>query len=261
MTFLLSKSKFIGFISVVMMAAFAAWAMNVGRIATPAGWFLEQTREAGIVLDTLTIKGASKTRHSDILAALDVDDGMPMLAMNLDSMRAKLEALPWIKTAKISRSFPGELIVEIVERTPFAIWQNEGAFGLVDVTGHVITAQGLKAFDEMILIVGKGAPQAAVELQQILELEPSLRANLRSAIRVSARRWDMQFKNGIRVKLPEYTSNYSALSAWQRFASLEEEYHLLARELNIVDMRLKDRLVVSVTERGRLQMRGLEWVT
>ncbi len=63
------------------------------------------------------------------------------------------------------------------------------------------------------------------------------------------------------MKLPSAKQGYSAYVAWGRFARLEDRYHLLAREVNVVDMRIRDRLVVSVTDKGRRQMQGREWTT
>ncbi|NVJ69144.1 MAG: FtsQ-type POTRA domain-containing protein [Alphaproteobacteria bacterium] len=225
-------------------------------------WVVERSRDAGFVLSTLQITGIERSKRANILAAIDVDDGVPLLTMNLELMRKQLEQLPWVKEAKVTRILPSGLNVEITERQPFALWQKDGKVSLVDETGEIITQRGLVKFSDLMMIVGDGATEELAELQSLLRQEPVVAHRVKTAVRVGERRWDLIFDNGIRVKLPEaHATSYSAQKAWQKFASLETEYHLLGREVDVIDMRLSDRMILRVSPEGRRRMNGTGWAT
>lgn len=225
-------------------------------------WVVERSRDAGFILSDLQIEGMVRSKRNNVLAALDVDNGVPLLTIDLELVRKQLELLPWVREAKVSRVLPGGLKIELSERTPFALWQNGGKVGLIDAEGVVITRQGLSNYTQLMMIVGDGANSQIAALQSLLDAEPALADQVRTAIWVGERRWDLIFENGIRVKLPEATpKTYTAGDAWAKLAALEAEYRLLAREVDVIDMRLPDRLVFRVSPEGRRRMNGTGWAT
>ncbi len=64
----------------------------------------------------------------------------------------------------------------------------------------------------------------------------------RAAVRVGGRRWNVQLDDSIEVKLPED----DAAGAWTRLAEVERKQGILKRDLAAVDLRLPDRLVVTL---------------
>jgi cell division protein FtsQ len=59
-------------------------------------------------------------------------------------------------------------------------------------------------------------------------------------VRVGGRRWNLHLDSGIDVALPEQDPE----SAWHRLAAADRSDKLLARNIEAVDLRLPDRLVV-----------------
>lgn len=225
-------------------------------------WVVERTRDAGFVLNDLELGGLVRANRAEVLAALDVDSGVPLLSIDLERIRAQLEMLPWVKKAEVSRILPGKLKINVTEREPFALWQQNGAVRLIDETGHVITKRGLSDFAHLIMVVGQGADQSASDLHVMLDSKPALSARVKTAVFVAERRWDLIFDNGVRVKLPEGApAPYDAQAAWQKFATLQGEYHLLEREVSVIDMRLPDRMILRVSPEGRRIMDGTGWAT
>ena len=197
-----------------------------------------------------------------MLALLDVDAGMPLMAVDLDVVQGRIEALPWVRRATVTRVLPGDINIEIEERVPFALWQHDGKLRLIDREGVVITRHGLTAFADLLMIVGQGGPGHIDALQRALNLAPDLATRIKSVVRVGERRWDLLFDNGIRVKLPDDSDpTYMSNTAWERFARLETKHRLLAREVSVIDMRIPDRLIMRVTPAGRRMMDGKEWAT
>jgi cell division protein FtsQ len=61
---------------------------------------------------------------------------------------------------------------------------------------------------------------------------------LRAAVWVGQRRWNLVLNNDIEIWLPEE----DAVAALQKLAKLDGEYKLLSREFGVVDLRLPDKL-------------------
>ncbi len=103
----------------------------------------------------------------------------------------------------------------------------------------------LSRFAKLPTIVGDDhARRSAAQLLDLLANEPDLAPRVTAAVLVGDRRWDVRIDNAISVMLPEDDMS----GAWARLAELERANRLLKREVETVDMRLPDRLVVRVTD-------------
>jgi len=224
--------------------------------------FQETSRKAGFVLETLTLEGLQRTKRSDVLALLDMDAGMPLMAVNLADVQKSIEALPWVRRASVTRVLPGDINIVVEERAPFALWQLDGKLSLIDNEGIVIKKSGLAAFADLPIVVGNFAQKEMQSLFNLIETTPVITDQIRSLVRVGDRRWDVLFESGIRLKLPaDQAEAYSSEAAWKKFVELEQKHRLLAREVSVIDMRVRDRLIMRVTPAGRRMMDGKEWAT
>ena len=195
---------------------------------------------ANLRVQQIIVQGRSNTPEPLLNAALGVHRGDSMLAFSLEGARQRIETLSWVEHAAVERRLPGTLVVNLVERRPFAIWQNQGRFVLIDRDGQTVTGEDLAAFGDLPLVVGAGAPQAATTLLDALAAQPTLKPRVMAAIRVGERRWNLRMKNGTDVLLPEG----AAPQALAKLAELQASDDLLDRPLAVVDLRLPDRLVV-----------------
>lgn len=205
---------------------------------------IELSLRSGLRVDDIEVEGRKRVPAEDILAALDIKEGAPILGVDLTAARARLAALPGVKSATIERRLPGELYVSITEREPIAIWQNDGKYQLVDRDG-LPSGDNVGDFPGLPLVVGPGAPERTAALLDLLRTEPALMQRVKASQWVSGRHWSI-LMNGpagdIDVRLPED----EPAAAWHELARLESEQKLLDRKVTMVDMRLADRLVVRV---------------
>ncbi len=211
-----------------------------GSLATLRERIGGATAVLGLRVDNIVIEGRANTPEPLLRAALGISKGDPILGFSLDAVRRNVERLSWVEQATVERRLPDTVVVQLVEHRPFAIWQNQGKFVLIDHDGHVVTNEDVAHFRDLPLVVGPGAAAAATPLIVALMEHPDLQARLVAAVRVGGRRWNLQLRGGMNVMLPE---GHEA-AALDRLATLQQDHALLDRPLEVVDMRLPDRLVL-----------------
>jgi len=209
-------------------------------LAAAADRALAASAALGLVVRDIEVEGRETTDAATIMAALAADRGTPILAVSPSRAKEKLESLPWVRSAAIERRLPDTLMVRLVERHPLAVWQHAGKHELIDREGAVIPVKDLTRFARLPTVVGDDAPSHANALIDMLAREPELAARVTAAVRVDDRRWNLRVDNAIDVLLPET----NPAEAWARLAELERADRLLQRDIQAVDMRLPDRLVL-----------------
>jgi cell division protein FtsQ len=135
---------------------------------------------------------------------------------------------------------PDTILLSIEERKPLAIWQHRGKFALIDEQGEVILRQDLGKYNDLLIVVGKNAPVQTAQLLTTLRTQPALRRMVRAAVWVGDRRWNLRLTGDIDVRLPEG----DPIAAWKRLAEYEKAHKVLERDIQILDLRIPDRLIV-----------------
>jgi cell division protein FtsQ len=187
----------------------------------------------------VTVEGRDYVEPAAILGALGVKAGDSLLGIDLQAARQRLEAIDWVASATVERRLPDTLYVTMVERRAVAIWQNGDEYTLIDRDGRTVRASRMPPGAETLLLLGgPGAPEHVGELLLLLAYEPTVAKQLRAAVWVGQRRWNLILNNGVEIWLPEE----DAVAALQQLIKLDEKHKLLAREFGVVDLRLPDKL-------------------
>jgi cell division protein FtsQ len=203
---------------------------------------MNHSAEAGFQVADITVSGRRRTPSDQLVSALGVHYGDPILGLDIAAARARIEALPSVRAAAIERRLPGALHLSIVERQPVALWQTGNNFVLVDRDGRRIPG-AIEGFEDLPLVVGEGAPSRTEELFALMAAEPELATRVKAAIRVGNRRWNIKLddvENGLEARLPELDTE----AAWHRLAQLEKTRALSGKHITMVDLRVPDRLVL-----------------
>jgi cell division protein FtsQ len=232
----------LGLTAAVGYGSFALSRSPDGRqlLAQAGDRVLQASAALGLVVSDIEVEGRETTDAATILAALAADRGTPILAVSPSRAKQQLESLPWVRSAAIERRLPATLFVRLVERHPLAVWQHDGRLELIDNRGEVIPVKDLGRFAKLPTVVGEQAAGHAAALIDMLGREPELAARVSDAVRVDDRRWNVRIDHAIDVLLPEE----NPAAAWARLAVLERQNNLLKRDVQTVDMRLPDRLVL-----------------
>ena len=98
---------------------------------------------------------------------------------------------------------PNTILLSISESRALAIWQNKGKFSLINEQGEEIKVSDLRKFNSLMVVVGKDAPTNTRSLFSFLKTEPALYRQVKAAVWVSGRRWNLKMEGEINVSLPE----------------------------------------------------------
>ena len=224
----------------VAAAATALIALDVpAKVGHAAG---EAVGDAGFRVRSVDVQGIKRMDPRPVYEiALDQKTtAMPLL--DVSGIRQRLMEYGWVKDARVSRRFPDTLVIDIVEREPTALWQDEDRLTLIDREGVVLDRVPVSQMPDLPLLIGKGANDHAVQLEQLMNKAPALKAQLVSATWVGGRRWDLSFQSGETVSLPEGDS--AATTAITRFAKMDKSAGLLGRGILRFDLRIPGKMTV-----------------
>jgi cell division protein FtsQ len=166
----------------------------------------------------------------------------PQALVDVARIRNQLIGFGWVKDARVSRRLPDTLVIDIVERTPSALWQNQGQLALIDKEGVVLDRVPVDKMPDLPLLIGPGANGQAEQLGRLMDAVPTLKPQLASATWVGGRRWDLNFQSGETVALPEGEGD--ARAALTKFAKLDKSTGLLGRGVVRFDLRIPDKMIV-----------------
>src|SRR5467141_3812795 len=199
---------------------------------------------AGFRITTVAINGRKQLTQDEVLAIGGVNGRSSLLFLDAATVRDKLKANPWISDATVQKFYPGQIQIDIVERTAFALWQQDGRLSVISDDGAVLEPYVSRRFVSLPLVVGKGAETRARDFLALLARYPQVRAATKAAVFVGERRWNLRLKDGLDVRLPENDVG-NALAV---LSKLDKEDRLFSRDIVAVDMRLPDRLTVQLSD-------------
>jgi cell division protein FtsQ len=199
---------------------------------------------AGFGIAAVALSGNRQVTREEILATARITGRTSLLFFDVDAARAKLKANPWVADATVLKLYPDRLQIGITERKPFALWQIDGKVSVVADDGTVLEPYVASRFTGLPFVVGRGAHVRAKAFLAELEQVPQIREQVRAAILVAERRWNLRLKNGMDVRLPEE----DVTVALARLVTLDKQKQLLSRDIVAVDLRLPDRVVVRLSD-------------
>jgi cell division protein FtsQ len=235
--------------TVVMLLGSAGLGIVKGGHVEEVTTALSDTRNAlansaGFRITAVAINGRKQLTQDEVLAIGGVNGRSSLLFLDAAAVREKLKANPWIGEATVLKLYPGQLQIDIVERSAFALWQQDGRLSVISDDGAVLEPYVSRRFVSLPLVVGKGADIRARDFLSLLARYPQVRVATKAAILVGERRWNLRLKDGLDIRLPENDVS-NALAA---LSKLDKEDRLFSRDIVAVDMRLPDRLIVQLSE-------------
>ncbi|PDP88789.1 cell division protein FtsQ [Glycomyces fuscus] len=112
---------------------FAFVALLVVALVCVVVWLLLGSRL--LVVRDVAVTGLDRVPSEEVVAAVGVPTGTPLIRVDLDRSVERAEALPLVESAEVTRGWPATLEVEVVERRPQLAVRAGEEYRLVDGDG------------------------------------------------------------------------------------------------------------------------------
>ena len=195
--------------------------------------------QAGFEVKRVEVTGIDRVDELKVYDIVLAEKDRAMPQVDIARIRRDLLQYGWIEDARVSRRLPDTLVVEIVERKPAALWENGGQLSLIDAKGVVLEQITGDAPTGLTRIAGPQANLRTVALAELLDKAPALKPQVTGARWVGNRRWDLEFRTGETLALPE--GQDASEKALLNFARMDGVSRLLGKDIIHFDMRDPDR--------------------
>jgi cell division protein FtsQ len=199
---------------------------------------------AGFRIAAISLTGQKEVSREEVLTTAGVNGHASLLFLDAEAARARLLGNPWIADAAVLKLYPDRLQISITERQAFALWQKDRKVSVIAADGTVLEPFVEDRYRNLPLLVGKGAERAGHDFVALVDRYPDIRSQVRAFVFVAERRWNLRLTNGMDVRLPE--SNVA--QALDRLVALDRDKKLLSRDIDAVDLRLADRVIVRLSD-------------
>jgi len=179
-----------------------------------------------------------------VLAIGGVTGKRSLLFLDAADVRDRLKASSWIADATVLKLYPDRLTIDVTERKPFALWQDDKHVSVIADDGAVLEGFVARRFTSLPLVVGRGAEKRARDFLATVAKYPAISKDVKAVIFVGERRWNLRLAGGLDVRLPEV----GVEAALARLIRLDQDDHLLSRDIVAIDLRLPDRVTVRLSD-------------
>ena len=175
-----------------------------------------------------------------------------LVSVDLDAVRAAIEALPWVDTVSVSRAWPRGLHVEVVEQVAAARWGDERAAQHPRRT--VRERRAPRSAGARAALGARTAPRTSSRSVISPRSGRLAEAGLRlTALRLDARgAWEMDLANGVSVRLGRRQVD----ERFERFVTTARQARRAAAERHRLHRHaLHERICGGLARRGRAPRR------
>jgi cell division protein FtsQ len=202
----------------VVLAVFVAIA---GALVSPA-----------FDVDRVEVVGAQHTSDAAVRETMGLTGpGHAMIAVDRFSLARRVESLPWVETAEVTRRWPNVVRVTLRERTPVATVAVPGGVAVIDTLGRVLATAssppaGTIPVETTGSIPGPGerAPDSVHGAVRILRALSTSLAGKAQAMRVLAGKppaYDLVLKGGVILRLGDASGVPQKLAAAEAVLAAE----------------------------------------
>lgn len=201
-------------------------------------------RSLGLGISTVTVTGATHLSESRILAIAGIDASKSLPFFDVGTAKARLEANPLVKQASVRKLYPNQVVIDIVERIPYAVWQKDGDVSAIAADGAPIAEVDDGSYGGLPFVVGEGANRRVREYVALLDSMAELKPRVEAGVLVGQRRWNLRLKSGVDIKLPEENPE----AAIAELLKLQRQSRILDKAVLALDFRVPGRVFARLTE-------------
>ena len=199
---------------------------------------LVKSTETFFVVNTIQTVGRDRASKNDLSKILKKYQKTSLLSLDLNYIQSEVEKVAWIKKVIIRRVLPNTLSLTIEEFSPRAVWIRGRDRYVLDKNGYTIEKVSDDQFQNYFTIKGAEAELNLMNLIESLENFDEIYNQIDYANYVGRRRWDLHYKSGVRIMLPE-DNIIDSLSLLETYI---KENKLIEKGHKKIDLRLDGKI-------------------
>jgi cell division protein FtsQ len=196
---------------------------------------------AGLSVEKVKIVGLEPLVEQRARDAAAIDVGTSMLSADPYEIKRRIEKVDAVGGVSVHRFWPNQITIIAETRQPVALWQDQGGWRVIDQHGKTFAQVNPDDYMHLPRITGRNGAEAAAGLLATMADYPDLKGRIDTARRVGGRRWDVKFRGGVEVALPEDDHLKPALRSLNL---LEDQNRLLEMPLARIDARHPERFAL-----------------
>jgi len=136
------RKLILGGFAVVLVAAVGVWLVAFSSV---------------FGVSTVAVHGVQSLSADRVRAVAKVSEGTPLVRLDTDAIRARVETLPDVASVTVSTSFPSTVTIDVTERVGLGVVRDAtGGFMLVDRTGDQFRHVARRPAHLPLLVVPRG---------------------------------------------------------------------------------------------------------
>jgi cell division protein FtsQ len=143
-----------------------------------------------LAVRTVQVDGVSTLTADEVRRSAAVDEGTPLLRVDVEAAEARVAALPQVAAVEVTRGWPSSVVITVVERVPVAVVGEPGRRSLVDDEGVLFDTVSGDAPDGVVPLdvaaPGPDDPATMAVLAAIDALPADVRDDVASAAATGA---------------------------------------------------------------------------
>ena len=190
---------------------------------------------------SIVITNNKVVSKQEIENIIDLTLPIEIYELDLGEIKKNIERHSYIKKAELTIITPSVLYVDIIERSPSAVWLNKGKCSLIDLDGAILQ-NDFALHDKMsyVSLLGEKANEKWRFLFDELKNHP-IYEKIHAAQLISNRRWNLLLKDGLIIKLPEENTKIALDSM-----KLLLDNYKIPDKFTIIDLRLTPKKIYGI---------------
>jgi cell division protein FtsQ len=193
---------------------------------------------AGFIVKTININGASKKNTEIIMEGLAIRNGESIFKVSTKDIYKYVSSKSFVKSVIVSKNLPNILNINIIEKEPIAIFQQNSKFFLIDREGAIIEEVSSRR-SGLPVVIGDDANLHAMQIVDKISRFKQVMPRVEHMMFVRKRRWDIVLRGGTIVKLPKENVD-QAIKTLSDLSNKE-----LIKGAKTIDLRIEGSTVIS----------------
>ncbi|PPR43894.1 MAG: Cell division protein FtsQ, partial [Alphaproteobacteria bacterium MarineAlpha5_Bin11] len=199
----------------------------------------ENSLKYNFVLKDINISGINRLDKKNINNIIAKNIGNSILLIPLNKIRKDIKKIVWVEDFVLKLDYPSSINIEIKEKIPVAIYEENGNYYFIDEFGEAIDLVKNPSYEDLILISGESSKLQINELLKLLNLYKDLQ--VKYAYYVGSRRWDIITINNLKIKLPEKEYSKALKNLNEVFVKIGNiDYNLI----EFIDLRVPNKAII-----------------